>query len=302
MLPILLSVSALLFTLFPAGAIIDATLQMQLGNPSNATADTNNYDHYLIQRPVEAMDYNAHFGQPNWASWDLTSGDVGSSGRSSSFYTDTSLPTNFFPVPGDPINPFSGSGYDRGHMCPSGDRTTNTTYNDMVFLMSNIIPQASAQNEGIWANFESQCRTLADAGNEMLITCGPSSFTTNTLYSGHVTIPAWTWKIAVVVPLGAGTATNRITPSTQVIAVRIPNTSAVGSDPWQNYRTNVVAIRATPALPSLARCRRTWRRCCGTRSTARPRRHRRLTAFRQRAGRRAPALLSRGRTLCLRPM
>ena len=244
LLPILLSAAGLLFTLFPAGAIIDATLQMQLGNPSNATADTNNYDHYLIQRPVEAMDYNARFGQPNWASWDLTSGDVGSSGRSSSFYTDTSLPTNFFPVPGDPINPFSGSGYDRGHMCPSGDRTTNTTYNDMVFLMSNIIPQASAQNEGIWANLEDECRTLANAGNELLITCGPSSFTTNTLYSNHVTIPAWTWKIAVVVPLSAGTATNRITPSTQVIAVRIPNTSAVGSDPWQNYRTNVVAIES----------------------------------------------------------
>jgi uncharacterized repeat protein (TIGR01451 family) len=244
LLPILLSAAGLLFTLFPAGAIIDATLQMQLGNPSNATTDTNNYDHYLIQRPVEAMDYNARFGQPNWASWDLTTGDVGSSGRSSSFYTDTSLPTNFFPVPGDPINPFSGSGYDRGHMCPSGDRTTNTTYNDMVFLMSNIIPQASAQNEGIWANLEDQCRTLANAGNELLITCGPSSFTTNTLYNNHVTIPAWTWKIAVVVPLGAGTATNRITPSTQVIAVRIPNTSAVGSDPWQNYRTNVVAIES----------------------------------------------------------
>ena len=245
-LPILLSASVLLFALFPAGAIIDATLQMQLGNPSGATADTNNHDHYLIQRPVEAMDYSDNLGQPNWASWDLTSGDVGSSGRSPSFYTDTNLPPNFFWVPGDPTNPFSGSGYDRGHMCPSGDRTTNTTYNDMVFFMSNIIPQASAQNEGIWANFESYCRdTLVKAnGSELLIICGPSSFTTNKLYSNHVTIPGYTWKIAVVVPLGAGTATNRITPSTQVIAVRIPNTDAVGSDPWQNYRTNVVAIES----------------------------------------------------------
>ena len=244
LLPILFGVSVLLCSLYPAGAIIDATLQMQLGNPSGATVDTNNHDHYLIQRPVEAMDYSDHLAQPNWASWDLTSGDTGSSGRSSSFFTDTNLPPNFFWLPGDPTNPFSGSGYDRGHMCPSGDRTTNSTYNDMVFFMSNIIPQASSQNQGIWANFESQCRTLADAGNELLITCGPSSFTTNKLYSNHVTIPGYTWKIALVVPLGAGTATNRITPSTQVIALRIPNTDAVGSDPWQNYRTNVVAIES----------------------------------------------------------
>ena len=218
---------------------------MQLGNPSGATADTNNHDHFLIQRPVEAMDYSDHLGQPNWASWDLTSGDVGSSGRSPNFYTDTNLPPDFYWVPGDPTNPFSGSGYDRGHMCPSGDRTINSTYNDMVFFMSNIIPQASLQNQNIWANFENYCRqTLLPGGKELLILCGPSLFTTNKLDSNHVTIPGYTWKIVVVVPGGTGTATNRISPTTQVIALRIPNTDAVAYDAWQNYRTNVVAIEA----------------------------------------------------------
>jgi hypothetical protein len=57
-----------------ANAVIDASLQMQLGNPSGATADTNNHDHYLIQRTVEALDYSDHFGEPVWASWDLTTG------------------------------------------------------------------------------------------------------------------------------------------------------------------------------------------------------------------------------------
>jgi uncharacterized repeat protein (TIGR01451 family) len=218
---------------------------MQLGNPSGATADPTNHDHFLIQRPVEAMDYSDHLGQPNWASWDLTSGDVGSSGRSPNFYTDTNLPPDFYWVPGDPTNPFSGSGYDRGHMCPSGDRTINSTYNDMVFFMSNIIPQASLQNQNIWANFENYCRqTLLPGGKELLILCGPSLFTTNKLDSNHVTIPGYTWKIVVVVPGGTGTATNRISPTTQVIALRIPNTDAVAYDAWQNYRTNVVAIEA----------------------------------------------------------
>jgi uncharacterized repeat protein (TIGR01451 family) len=244
-LSILASALVLAIAVLPAGAIIDATLQMQLGNPSGTTADTNNHDHFLIQRPVEAMDYSDHLGQPNWASWDLTSGDVGSSGRSPNFYTDTNLPPDFYWVPGDPTNPFSGSGYDRGHMCPSGDRTINSTYNDMVFFMSNIIPQASLQNQNIWANFENYCRqTLLPGGKELLILCGPSLFTTNKLDSNHVTIPGYTWKIVVVVPGGTGTATNRISPTTQVIALRIPNTDAVAYDAWQNYRTNVVAIEA----------------------------------------------------------
>ena len=37
-------------------AIIDASLQMQLGNPSSA--NTNNHAHYLIQRTVEALDHS----------------------------------------------------------------------------------------------------------------------------------------------------------------------------------------------------------------------------------------------------
>src|SRR6266498_2985173 len=154
-----LAVTALLLAVRPAGAIIDASLQMQLGNPSSATADTNDHNHYLIQRPVQAMDYNDNRGQPNWASWDLTASDIGSSGRSV-FFVDTNLPTNFYKVG---TGEYSGSGYDRGHLCPSADRTDSTTNNDMVFLMSNIIPQTPENNQGVWATFEGYCRTLAQS-------------------------------------------------------------------------------------------------------------------------------------------
>src|SRR5215472_9446100 len=134
-----------------AKGIIDSSLQMQLGNPSNAAANTNDHNHYLIQRPVEAIDFSDNLGEPNWASWDLTSGDVGSSGRASSFYTDTNLPANFTWVTD---SDYTGSGFDRGHMCPSGDRTDNTADNDLVFFMSNIIPQAADNNQGVWDSFE----------------------------------------------------------------------------------------------------------------------------------------------------
>src|ERR1035441_3380241 len=95
------STLALLFTVLHANASIDIALQMQLGNHSSAAADTNNHDHFLIQRTVEAIDYSDHFGEPNWASWDLTAGDIGSSGRSPSFYTDTNLPSKFYHVTTD---------------------------------------------------------------------------------------------------------------------------------------------------------------------------------------------------------
>ncbi len=97
-----------------AYAFIDASLQMQLGNPSNATADTNNFSHYLIQRPIEALDYNNSRGQANWASWDLTSGDANNAVvRQDSYAADTSLPANFYEVG---ASEYSGSGFDRGHL------------------------------------------------------------------------------------------------------------------------------------------------------------------------------------------
>ena len=221
---------------FSADAKIGIAYQMQLGNPSNANADTNNHDHFLIQRTVESIDYSDNLHEPNWASWDLTTSDVGSSGRSS-FLTDTTLPPNFYWVK---TSDYTYSGYDRGHMCPSGDRTDNTTDNDLVFYLSNIIPQAPDNNQGVWANLETYCRTLASAGNELLITCGPNGFTGARINTnGIVFIPSYTWKIIVVVTNGTDPAVSRITASTRVIAVNIPNIAGIRSAPWTNYLVSV---------------------------------------------------------------
>jgi endonuclease G len=236
---ILMGAWALFATIPPASAVIDATLQMQLGNPSGATTDTNNHNHYLIQRTVEAIDYSDTLGEPNWASWDLTASDIGSSGRSPDFITDTNLPSDFYEVI---TTDYSGSGYDRGHMCPSADRTDNVTDNDLVFLMSNIIPQAPNNNEGVWGNFEDYCRTLALSGNELLIICGPSGFDGSLIQpSQRVFTPAYTWKIVVVVPPGTGTALSRLTAATRVISLKIPNSNSVSSA-WQNYITSARQI------------------------------------------------------------
>ena len=219
-------------------ATIDTSLQMQLGNPSSATANTNNHTNYLAQRPVLALAYNNSLGVPNWVSWDLTASDSGSVSRSANFYADTNLPPNFTLVG---PNDYSGSGYDRGHMCPSADRTDTVSNNLAVFFMSNIIPQTSQNNSGVWAQFESYCRTLSETGNEVLITSGPSGFNGSRIPSGKAAIPSNVWKTVVVVPTGAGTALSRLTVSNRVISIRVPNTSNVPT-PWQQYITTARAI------------------------------------------------------------
>ncbi|MEI9961058.1 MAG: DNA/RNA non-specific endonuclease [Limisphaerales bacterium] len=102
----------------------------------------------------------------------------------------------------------------RGHLCPSEDRTDTRANNDMLFLMSNIMPQAAANNSGVWGQFEGYCRSLLST-NELLIVCGPSGFGTNRIPSGKLISPiilgrlpslcrpiaAWRWIASRVLPV-----------------------------------------------------------------------------------------------------
>jgi len=236
-------VSLLLLAALHADATISTSLQMQLGNPSSATTNAAVTNNYLIQRTVESIGYSAHYNEPIWASWDLTTADVGGSGRNSSFYTDTNLPATFYWVKtGD----YTGSGFDRGHLCPSADRTDTTNNNKLVFYMSNIMPQTPDNNQGIWANFEDDCRTFASAGNELIIMCGPSTFSGARINTnGPVYIPGYTWKVAVIVPTGSGTALSRLTATNRVIAINVPNIAGIRTTPWTNFVTSVNALQTT---------------------------------------------------------
>ncbi len=238
-----LSALLVLFTAIGLRATIGIPYQMQLGNPSGATADTSNHTHYLIQKAQYALDYNDTTHEPNWVSWSLTSNDVGGSGRSPDFFVDTGLPAGFYQVL---TTDYSGSGYDRGHMCPSADRTVTRADNDVTFFMSNMVPQTPDNNQGIWASFENYCRTLAAAGNEVLITSGTSGFTGSTVASG-VAIPGYTWKVVVVVPLGPGAAVDRIVANSgavRVIAIKVPNIAGIRGTPWENFVTSPAQIQS----------------------------------------------------------
>ena len=64
---------------------------------------------------------------------------------------------------------FSGSGFDRGHLCPSGDRLCSIDQNKQTFLFSNMQPQYSAHNSGKWNTLEQKVRTWADKCDTLYI-------------------------------------------------------------------------------------------------------------------------------------
>ena len=245
LLPLLV---AFFLPVIQAAAIIDATLQMQLGNPTGATADPNNHQHYLIQRSVEAIDYSDVYGCPNWASWDYTTADGCCVSRTDAYASDTSLPSGFRTIGNGTFGTVNGTSYDRGHLCPSADRLDTTADNRTVFLMSNMMVQDSKNNQGLWNAFEGYSRTLA-ANQEVLIICGPYNFSSTYAGASHVYIASNLFKIVVCVPLdplSSSNALSRITNanprSIRVIAIETPNNdSGVGS--WTTFVTSVKQVQ-----------------------------------------------------------
>jgi len=225
------------------GSTADNT-NLMLGNPSNATADLSNYDNYLIDQTYYTESYNRDKDEPNWVSWYVGATSLGAIDRSDDFRPDTNLPAGWYEVP---ASGYSGSGFDRGHNCPSGDRTSTTAANEATFLMDNMIPQAPKNNEQTWANLEEYGRSLVTAGNEIYVIMGSygsggtgSSGTATTVDGGKVVVPSNIWKVIVVLPNGDNDL-SRITTSTRVIAVNTPNINTLSTD-WTQYITTVKAI------------------------------------------------------------
>ncbi len=215
-----------------------SSVHLTMGNPSGATTSTGNPTNYLMEKPQYALSYHRDNGRPNWVAWHLATSWFGSTPRQDDFRADTTLPVGWYRVTG---SDYSGSGYDRGHMCPSADRTSSVADNSATFLMTNMIPQAPTNNQQTWANLETYSRTLANSGYELYIFSGGHGVS-GYIANGNVAVPTTTWKVIMVLPNGTDDV-SRVTTSTRLIAVSIPNNNSVVSD-WRQYRVSVDQIES----------------------------------------------------------
>ena len=227
---------------------------MGMGNPSGANATTAN--NYLLSRSQYTLSYNNSKGMANWVSWHLSTAWKGSTPRCNCFTQDAALPSGDFKAT---TSNYTSTGFDRGHMCPSDDRDGSDTDNAATFLMSNITPQSPVLNEQTWGDLEAYCRTLITQGNELYIIAGgygqggtgSNGGTSNTIATGHINVPSHFWKVIVVLPIGTGDA-SRVTSTTRVIAIDMPNTQTVNTHTWGYYRTTVDAIETSTGYDFLS--------------------------------------------------
>ncbi|MFN3196353.1 MAG: DNA/RNA non-specific endonuclease [Chlorobiota bacterium] len=103
-----------------------------------------------------------------WVAYKLdceeTKGDIG---RSHYFREDDIL-GKYSPSTDD----YYASGYDKGHLVPAGDLTTDSLAMDDSFLMSNVSPQIPDFNRGLWKRLESQVRDWACEFDSVFVVTG----------------------------------------------------------------------------------------------------------------------------------
>ncbi len=223
------------------------SIHLTMGNPSGAVTNVNLPNNYMMEKPQYVHSYNSSQGKPNWVSWYLASNWMGSAPRQDDFRPDTNLPSGWYAVTN---TDYVGSGFDRGHNCPSADRTASNADNSATFWMTNMMPQAPDNNQGPWEKLEAYCRTLASQGNELYIVAGSygiggtgSNGTFNTIAGGKITVPNRTWKVIVVLPNGTNDVA-RVNSSTRIIAIDMPNAQGIRANNWGTYRVSVDFIES----------------------------------------------------------
>lgn len=236
-----------LFALVCAGSARAAdSPHLLLGNPSTATKDPEHKDNFLLTKEHFCLSYNNTKGTPNWVSWQVAHEHLGDAPRKQTFATDNHLPKEFRHVT---HQDYSGSGFDRGHLCPHSDRAADKEMSFATFVMTNIVPQTPALNQKAWNSEEEYLRGLLKkkAQRRLYVIAGPAGVgggpkdaPVRTIAEGNITVPAVCWKVAVVVDGGESWKDDLgwISKETRVIAVVMPNDDTPGVA-WAKYRVPV---------------------------------------------------------------
>jgi len=221
---------------------------VEFGTPADGAPG----DEIVLAKVQYVTSYSPVRGGPNWVSWNLNTTHFAGAARCDCFSPDAALPDSVYHVV---TSDYTGSGYSRGHMVMSAERTASALDNAQTFLMTNVLPQLQDLNGGPWEKFEIYNNELArDSIKELyIISGGTYSGSPATINgAGRVQIPSTTWKIVVILARGQTLADVHSAGDIRVIAVNMPNVAGVQANGWQMYKTTVDALEAATGYDFLA--------------------------------------------------
>ncbi len=165
-------------------------------------------------------------------------GDARSMERVNTFKAEMQLPA----AERAELSDYSRSGFDRGHLAPSGDMP-DPDAQDESFSLANMIPQDPDNNRNLWAAIESAVRDLAIRSGEVYVVTGP-------IFSG-TDLKALRGRVLVPTHLFKAVYDSRTRRAGAYIAENVPGFAwrAVTLHELQGY----TGIDVFPALPAQAK-------------------------------------------------
>jgi len=187
---------------------------------------------------------------PLWAAERLTLtaiDDARQTPRKGTFHAESALPRDDRAE----LSDYARSGYDRGHMAPSGDMPDPQAL-QQSFSLANVLPQAPQLNRRTWQLIESAVRNYAAAHGLVYVVTGPV-FQGSDLQAlnGRVLVPTSTFK-AIYDPVegaaGAYICSNADQPECRTISIATLE-GLSGIDPFPAVSARVKAT--TMHMPQL---------------------------------------------------
>lgn len=147
-----------------ATSIITQAQKYELPKPLNRT------DEKTLVHEGYTCSFNTTRLTPTYVAWCLTRERVnGKVKRTNFFDVDPSVESRYQVRHSD----YSGTRFDRGHMCPAADNQHSQKAMVECFYMTNMCPQRHALNSGAWNDLEIQCRSWARNYGKVYICSGP---------------------------------------------------------------------------------------------------------------------------------
>jgi endonuclease G len=132
---------------------------------------------------------------------------------------------------------YKKSGYDRGHLCPAGDRRYTKAAHDETFLTSNISPQEHNFNSGVWNTLEQKVRYWARKYDGVfVVTGGVLKGSMETIGDENVSVPNQFYKVLI----------DNNTGKTKVIAFLMPHKDS--NQPLYKFVVSVDEIEALTGI------------------------------------------------------
>ncbi|MCB0449788.1 MAG: DNA/RNA non-specific endonuclease [Confluentibacter sp.] len=153
----------------------------------------------VIHHEAFSLSYSEPHEQAEWVAYELKKSQlVNTNFKRPYFEVDDAVKTGA----ADWRN-YKNSGYDRGHLCPAGDRSYSKVAFNETFLTSNISPQAHSFNSGIWNTLEQKVRYWASKYDGVfVVTGGVLKGAMKTIGSENVAVPNQFYKVLIDVNSG----------------------------------------------------------------------------------------------------